>query len=454
MNKRFISIRNVIPALLIGILAGCTVALLPVNSVLQYITITGYPAKIDYSEGEALDISGLVVTGTYTDGTTKVEAVSLSNITGYDPYRLGIQTLIVRVSDKMASFEVVVNPAVSGGGEGTLQSIAVTSWPAKTFYAPGEELDISGLVVTGIYSNGGQKTITVSLSNISGYNPGIVGTQTLTVTVDGKQAFFTVQVQTGGTADLQSIELTSGPTKFVYAQGEALDISGLVITGTYSNGGQKTETVSLSDISGYNPNTVGTQTLTVTVDGKTATFTVLVQTGTATVTLQSITVKTPPAKTFYALGEALDISGLMITYFYSNNTSVSSTVPLSNITGYEPYKAGMQTLTVTVEGKQAFFNVGVGEVTGFTVNMEDPVATLPAVPTLSRTGQASVTLTISGSYASYEWFLNDSAAAVSTNVTYTLKAEDCRLGPNRLSVRVKTVHGAYYAQEITFTVIP
>jgi hypothetical protein len=139
-------------------------------------------------------------------------------------------------------------------------------------------------VVTGTYSGGTTKVETVTLSNISGYNKDATGQQTVTVTVGGKTATFTITVNAGGEATLQSIAITSPPTKTVYAPGEALNLSRLVVTGTYTNGTTKTETVGIADISGYDTETTGTQTVTVTVGGKTATFTVSVN-----VILQNIT---------------------------------------------------------------------------------------------------------------------------------------------------------------------
>jgi hypothetical protein len=241
--------------------------------VLQSITITNPPTKTVYIKGEALEIAGLVVTGTYSDGAKQSVTVNLSNISGYNANNLGQQTLTGTVSgNKTATFPVTVNAPV-------LQSIAVTSPLVKTVYFQGDVLDINGLVVKGDYSDGNTWTVAVGLSNISGtnlesgtYKLTAVGTQTLTITVDGKTAAFTVTVTA---AALQSIAVT-GTYKTVYTKGEALDINGLVVTGYYSNGTARTETVSLSNISGYNANTVGTQTLTVTVGGKTAAFTVTV----------------------------------------------------------------------------------------------------------------------------------------------------------------------------------
>jgi hypothetical protein len=131
-------------------------------------------------------------------------------------------------------------------------------------------------VVTGTYSDGTSKAETVSASNVSGYNANTTGAQTLTVTVGGRTATFNVTVNATGAATLRSIAITSRPAKTAYSVGEPLDLSGLVVTGTYSDGTTKEETVSTANIGGYNADTTGSQTLTVTVNGQTASFTVTV----------------------------------------------------------------------------------------------------------------------------------------------------------------------------------
>jgi hypothetical protein len=159
----------------------------------------------------------------------------------------------------------------------SLQSIAITSPPTKTVYTVGEALDISGIKVMGTYSGGMTKTETVNLSNISGYNKDATGEQTITVTVSGKTATFTVTVNAiNSGAVLQSIAITSPPTKTAYVRGDELDLSGLVVTETYDDETTKPETVGIADISGYDATAVGEQTLTVTIGNKTATFAVTV----------------------------------------------------------------------------------------------------------------------------------------------------------------------------------
>jgi hypothetical protein len=236
--------------------------------ILESIAITTPPTKTVYAKGETLDITGMVVTGTYTDTTTKAETVTTVNVSGYDKDTLGEQTLTVTVNGKTATFTVTVSAA-------ELVSIAVTTPPEKESYAKGEALDITGLVVTGTYSDTTTKAETITATDVSGFNPlpdSTPVTQTLTVTVNGKTATFTVTVNA---AALVSIAITTPPTKTVYAKGEDLDLNGMVVTGTYTDTTTKAETI--TDVSGYNKETLGEQTLTVTVNGKTTAFTVTVK---------------------------------------------------------------------------------------------------------------------------------------------------------------------------------
>jgi hypothetical protein len=156
-----------------------------------------------------------------------------------------------------------------------LVSIVITSLPTKTAYFVGEVLDLSGLVITEIYSNNTTKTETVSMDNVSGYNTDTTGQQVLTVTVNSKTATFTVTVNA---ITLVSIAITSPPTKTTYLTGESLNLSGLEVTGTYTNNTTKMESVSVDNISRYDTNSAGQQTLTVTVGDKTASFSIIIET--------------------------------------------------------------------------------------------------------------------------------------------------------------------------------
>jgi hypothetical protein len=189
--------KGVMTALLVTMLVGATLGCAEDSPedepVLQSIVVTSLPTKVVYTVGEALNLSGIEVTGMYPGGKSKVETVNLSNISGYDKDKTGQQTVTVTVGGKTATFTVVVTTGATGG-DATLQSIMVTHLPTKTAYTQGETLSLIGLVVTGIYANGTTKAESVTLSNISGYNANTVGQQTVTVTVSGKTATFTVTV--------------------------------------------------------------------------------------------------------------------------------------------------------------------------------------------------------------------------------------------------------------------
>jgi hypothetical protein len=79
-----------------------------------------------------------------------------------------------------------------GGKKPSLVKIEVTTEP-KTTYDLGEALDVTGMVVTGTYSNGSTKDVTAE-AELSPLESGAAGTKTITVTVGEKITTFTVTV--------------------------------------------------------------------------------------------------------------------------------------------------------------------------------------------------------------------------------------------------------------------
>ena len=251
-------------------LAAAKQALDDVEKVeLKGITVTA-PDKTEYYVGDTLDTTGLVVTATYSDGST-------SPVTGYTLSEVNMsiaenKTITVTYGGKTATFEIIVKPV-------TLESIAVTTNPTKTTYTVGETLDTTGLVVTATYNNG--TTATVTGYTLSDVDMSTAGSKTVTVTYKegdiSKTATFVVTVNEAP-ATLESIAVTTNPTKTTYTVGETLDTTGLVVTATYNNG--TTATVTGYTLSDVDMSTAGSKTVTVTYKegdiGKTATFVVTV----------------------------------------------------------------------------------------------------------------------------------------------------------------------------------
>lgn len=249
------------------------IAKLIVKPALQRIEITHPADKLAYFTADALDISGLAVTGTYSDGTTSQLPITLANITGFDSsVPCAAQTLTISVEGKTATYTVSIKaPAMDG--------IAITHPADKLIYTVGEPLDITGLAVTGHYENGATAILTVTATDVSGFDSSVPNaSQILTVTKGGMTAAYTIEIQA---VILQSIEITTPPDKLVYTVGEVLDITGMAITGHYSDGNTIPMEASVTDISGFDSSVpVAGQELTVTIDGQKAIFIIDIVSGT------------------------------------------------------------------------------------------------------------------------------------------------------------------------------
>lgn len=87
----------------------------------------------------------------------------------------------------------------------------------------------------------------------------------------------------------------------------------------------------------------------------------------------------PPSKTRYAVGEKLDLSGFSISVIYKDNT-IEQVNKGYTIKGYNRYKKGDQTLTISYKGYSRKFNVKVGKVLPQTGNFFDAKDALLFVP--------------------------------------------------------------------------
>ena len=200
--------------------------------------------------------------------------------------------------------------------------------PPKKVYTPGETLDYSGIIVYAYYENGSRKQI----QNECVFNPpnGSHVTDSrefimvaVTYVEDGKgyHTDFELDVHY-----LESIYVKKSPTKTDYFVGESLDLSGMKIYATYSD----TKDVDVTSSCSFNPQNgttitrQGTLTIAVsyTESGVTATCQEVVNV--QRVMVEEIVV-TPPPKTVYEKGEALDYTGVNVIAKYNNGTQVDVT---------------------------------------------------------------------------------------------------------------------------------
>jgi hypothetical protein len=92
------------------------------------------------------------------------------------------------------------------------------------------------------------------------------------------------------------------------------------------------------------------------------------------VTLTSISIKTPPTKTAYTVGDALNTAGLTLTASYSDG-STKAVASGFTVSPTALNAAGTKNITVTFEGKTATFAVTVNE-----IPKEEPPEEPPVTP--------------------------------------------------------------------------
>lgn len=151
--------------------------------------------------------------------------------------------------------------------------------------------------------------------------------------------------------EIPEIEIKQPPIKTIYAPGETLNTKGLVVTAHYENN----SAVPITDyeLSGYDANKAGDQTVTVTYMGKTAEFTVTVD------EVTEISVSREPDNTVNYEGAQLNTDGLIVTARYSSGAE-AELFPEDYTVSYTP-ELGEQTVTVTYMEKAASFKVTVVE---------------------------------------------------------------------------------------------
>lgn len=273
------------------------------------IRIDKKPAKLTYSVGDKLNVSGMIVTATYADGTE--QALSNGYTTEYDFSRAGRQTVAISYAGRKASFAVEVVDT-------TAQKATIKTLPQKTTYAPGDTLDTTGLSVEVTYGNGTKKvfqsgfTVKADLSK--------VGNVTVQVTVEGLSVSYTVKVEE---KKVRSLDLVKLPDKTDYVVGESLNTTGMQLRANYTDG--TTTTITSGWSAACDLTKAGASTVTVTYGGKTVTFAVTVRAQevevTKEVTLRSLSILTMPQKTEYTVGDSFDPTGLVLLATYSDGTT-------------------------------------------------------------------------------------------------------------------------------------
>ena len=172
--------------------------------------------------------------------------------------------------------------------------------------------------------------------------------------------------------ELVSISITTQPSKTEYICGQELDLSDGVLTANFDDGSKTTISLSNLEVSGFDPQTIGEQTIKLSYKGKEVSLTIKVIERVA----ESITIDPLPTKTEYIKGEALDLAGGKLVVTFNDNTTETIDLSEATVSGFDSQKVAEQTITVKYNELSNTFSVTVKEEQQ-TENPPTPVSETP-----------------------------------------------------------------------------
>lgn len=241
--------------------------------------------------------------------------------------------------------EALLNAEVVFISEVLPTSISISTKPT---YIIGEDTALD--IAVNLNNNDGTTT-TLSPDEYTletNFNPNTEGEYNIKVSYGDFTDEVTVKVEP---LKMTSISITTQPEKTEFLEGTDIDLTGMILTGTYNN--EKTEEITDYTIEQYS-NTVGSRTIRISYGELSTELTVKF----VRKSIISIQIASLPAKLLYSNDEAtLDTTGLTVNAIYNNG----DIQPITNytISGFYGTKSGKQTITVSCEGFSDTFEVEV-----------------------------------------------------------------------------------------------
>ena len=283
--------------------------------------------------GETLTIPNSVGAGDYVltvKATEKVSEYSLASVDtyGYEPVTLTINVKIEKIAPTA-----------------TVQANELVYKNADQYLVTGKTND--GTLVYRLNDKDGEYSESLPVGNEAGDY-----TVWYKVLGDANHTDSEPQSMTVSIKNIVSIKIDKEPNNTTVIEGMPFDATGLVVIADCGNG--ETYEAFGYTLSDYDTSNPGEQTVTVTYGGQTATFNITV----AAKTLTGIELTHRPDRLTYYQGDKIDITGMVITASYNNNTSEvidNEECTVSELTE----TVGEQTVTVTYNDKTVEFTVAV-----------------------------------------------------------------------------------------------
>lgn len=220
------------------------------------IDVVTPPQRITYGLGEDVDLYGIKVKVTFTDGEELIADYNDLTCAGYDPQQLGSQLILVQYGQASAPFTVTVKDSVVNG----LDITFAKSGP----WISGTKLKASDLNVKAILDTGAKQTVTDF-----DFEPKLLQTGRNVITVTYGAVKSTVSLEAYAN-ECQSIRIAK-PGKQEFDVGELFSWQGLQVIGHFRDGSEA-DVTSACSVTGVNTGKAGKYYAEVTYEEKKATY--------------------------------------------------------------------------------------------------------------------------------------------------------------------------------------
>ena len=232
--------------------------------------------KIDYVSGQELDLTGMEITLTLSDGIVKVleaDKYVTEPANGTKLYAGADTKITVTYTHDDGQVYTIELPLNVTGKE--IVSLFISKMPDKLAYTEGEIFDPTGLIVRAYYNDNTTEEITNYIYSTAPFvcTENEVRTISFEISVSTHKQYITITVEPKVIA---KIEIGSAPNKIVYRIGDKFDPTGMTVNATYADGSIIPIPVSECTILPAGYITAEDNTVTVAFRGKTATMNITV----------------------------------------------------------------------------------------------------------------------------------------------------------------------------------
>lgn len=245
-----------------------TQAIEVVENTVESIVVKASPTNEEYWAGENFNVTGMTIEATYKDGTKQIVPVTNEMVKDGQALKNNQTTVTVEYEGKAVTQEITIKI-------NTVVELKITNKPNKEIYVVGQDFNSSGMIVIAKYAKGEEVEVTdyeiIDRTNLQKEQTSI------TIKYEGLTATYPITVQE---KSITGVVLEATPTKIEYIQyKEDLGLNGGKIKISYNDGTNETIDMTSTEIevSGFDKNVAGKQTVTLTYMGHSVNFEVTVK---------------------------------------------------------------------------------------------------------------------------------------------------------------------------------